>query len=658
MGGRSIPTAGVAIVAMALLPPAAISATAAAPVAAAPTAAEGDGDRDRLAARMDRGCNFAPRPRCGHIRVPLDRHRPASGSIRIAYELFPRRQVNRPLLGTIVAVEGGPGYSSTGSRAYYRDLFGPLLDRRQLLIVDNRGTGKSEAIRCRRLQSYQGDYEQAVGRCGRQLGRRSDLYGTRIAAQDLVAVLDHLGIDEIDLYGDSYGTFFGQTFAVRHPHRLRTLILDAAYFVGGKDPWYTDTNRALRTAFRLACRRSPACADRPGDPMRRIARLARLLRDHPISGRAPNADGVVRRVVVDIDMLIDLVTGAATTPAIYRELDAAARAVLRPHPYARPLLRLARESTYVGGAGPVRWWSEGLYVAVTCNDYPQPYDMRDRPSLRPEQFQRSIRRLQRHRPHVFAPFTVREWVRSPYGYYDDCLRWPAPSRWVHPVPRDADYPDVPTLVLAGDLDSLTSPEGARMTARAFPDATYVEVANMTHVSALVDFDQCASRIVLRFVRTKRAGDTSCARRYHENRLVETFARQATDLGYAGPRRRTARVAAATAADVLARWWSMAGRHGVGLQGGRFFTIGGAFTADRPVARWRLSKVRWVRDVAVSGRMTWNRRTGAVRAHVTVAGPGAVPGRLVLRWDDGRRHPPATVTGRLGGERVDFRFPAP
>jgi hypothetical protein len=182
MRGRPIPMAVVVLVALALLPPPAFAGTG---------AADDGGDRDRLAARMDHGCNFAPRPRCGHIRVPLDRHRPAAGSIRIAYELFPRRQVNRPLLGTIVAVEGGPGYSSTGSRAYYRDLFGPLLDRRQLLIVDNRGTGKSEAIKCRRLQSYQGDYEQAVDRCGRKLGRTSDLYGSRIAARDLVAVLDH-----------------------------------------------------------------------------------------------------------------------------------------------------------------------------------------------------------------------------------------------------------------------------------------------------------------------------------------------------------------------------------------------------------------------------------------------------------------------------------
>lgn len=140
--------------------------------------------------------------------VPLDPKDAHAGKIRLTYEIIPRRDQARPLLGTIVAVEGGPGYSTTGSRSYYRDLFDPLLGRRRLLLVDNRGTGKSGAILCKQLQAYRGDYIKAVGKCGRQLGDASDLYGSAFAADDLAAVLDHLGIEKIDLYGDSHGTFF------------------------------------------------------------------------------------------------------------------------------------------------------------------------------------------------------------------------------------------------------------------------------------------------------------------------------------------------------------------------------------------------------------------------------------------------------------------
>ncbi len=597
--------------------------------------------------------------RCGQVLRRLDpTGNPGSAKIGIAYELYLPTDRSRPSLGTIVATEGGPGYSTTDSRSYYLDLFRPLLDRRQLLLVDNRGTGKSDPIRCPQLQSYQGNRNRAIAACGAHLGAASDLYGSAFAADDLAAVLDKLDIAKVDLYGDSYGTFFSQTFAVRHPSRVRTVILDAAYFVGGTDPWYSDTNRAIRHAFTIACRRSPACAARPGRPMHRLARLVQRLRQHPIAGVAPNADGVPRRTRVTVNTLIDLLTGAATTPTIYRELDAATRAALAPKPYTKPLLRLGREVAYVGGAGPVVSYSEGLYVAVACNDYPQAYDVTAPVRVRFHQFQRSTARLHRHRPGLFGPVRTGEWVSSPYGYFDDCLRWPAPSRWVHPLPAHAVYPDVPTLVLDGDLDSLTSPEGARATANAFPDATFVETANTTHVSALVDFDGCASVLVRRFVRHRGAGDTSCAARYHENRLVGRFVRRAAGTGWHGPRERTARVAAATAADVLARWWSMYGTRGVGLQGGRFSVHGGWFGAADPVVRWHLHRVRWVTDVAVSGTMTWHRQSGVVLSRLTVAGSGTAPAHLTLRWNDQARRARAIARGTVRGHRISVRFPAP
>ena len=603
-------------------------------------------------------CADVPGARCGSIGVALDPSDPSLGDTEIGFEMHPRRDRSRPLAGTILAVEGGPGYSTTASRDYYLDLFEPLLDRHRLLLVDLRGTGRSDPILCQPLQSYRGNYVKAVGDCGRQLGAASDVYGSAFAAHDIVAVLDHLGIDRVDLYGDSYGTFLAQTFAVRHPDRLRSLILDSAYYVGGTDPFYVDTNRALRDAFRHACSRSPSCARLGGDPMRRIGRLAARLRRSPIAGRAPDADGSFRRVEVDVGGLIDLVTAAASSPPIYRELDAAARAALRRTPYTLPLLRLARETFYSGGAGPVRAYSEGLYVAVACNDYPQPYDMTAPIAERRAQYRAALDEIEANAPTEFAPFTVDEWATSPVEYFDSCLRWPRPSRWVHPLPADAEFPDTPTLVLAGDLDSLTSPEGARATADAFPDSTYVEVANMTHVTATIDFDRCSSRIVRRFVRTRDAGDASCAAGYNEIRLVPRFARRSTSLDWGGIRRRTARVATATAGDVIARWISMYGSRGVGLAGGTFTTTGGAFTARRPVVRWRLRDVRWVDDVAVSGTMRWQRATGAVEAGLRVRGPGAARGRLSVRWNDWEPTAIAVARGTLAREHVRFSFAAP
>lgn len=606
----------------------------------------------RISSGQMKDCRRVPDAKCGSTTVLVDPTDSLLGTMKIGYELHPRRDRSKPSLGTIVAVEGGPGYATTASRDYYLDLFEPMLNRRRLLLVDNRGTGRSGAILCQPLQSYEGDYVKAVGKCGGQLAEASDVHGSAFAADDLAAVLDDLEIDQIDLYGDSYGTFFSQSFAVRHPERVRSLVLDGAYFVAGTDPFYIDTNRSMRDAFRYTCERSPSCAGRPKTTNDLIGRLTQKLRKKPITGRAPNADGEVSEVTVDVGGLIYLTTAAATSPTLYRELDAAMRAALRAKPYNLPLLRLARETYYVGGAGPVRLYSEGLYVAVACNDYPLPFDRTSPVGERPAQYKVERDQLRDDAPYSFAPFTIHEWVTAPVEYFDICLNWPVPSTHVPAVPQGATFPNTPTLVINGDLDSLTSPEGGRDTAEVFPNSTYVEVANTTHVTALGDFNRCASRIVRRFMRTLTAGDTSCASEYNELRLVERFDRSTRDLDWGTLKLRTARVAAATVADVIARWLSMGGFTGVGLQGGTFETRGGRHVT------WDLDDVRWVGDVRVSGTISWDRTTGAIQASVSVRGKGAEPGNLALSWNDWDRNAQATAGGTLGGTPVGFTFPAP
>lgn len=596
-------------------------------------------------------CTRKPLAKCGYITVMLDRRDPSVGTIDIFFELYPRSDASEPSDGTIVAVEGGPGYSTTASRWSYLTLFAPLHPTHDLLLMDLRGTGKSGAIDCKALQSYEGNYDKEVGRCGRQLGDAADLYGSHNASDDMADLLDALGIAKVDLYGDSYGTFYSQTFAVRHPDRVRTVVLDSAYSVQWPDPWYSDTNPAMVNAFRFACMRWPTCSAR-GDTMNRILDLLTAVRKTPISGDAPDGGGVIRHVTIDPGTVGQLMADAATNPTIYRELDAAIRAALGGSRYTLPLLRLLAENTIYGDAGPVRQFSEGLYVAVSCNDYPQAYDMTKPPSVRARQYANAIAALKRHEPVVFWPFTVDEWVNYPEHYWDSCLRWPVPSRVDPPVPPDAAYPKVPVLVLSGDLDSLTSPEGALATAARFPDSTFVSVANSTHVTALGDFDRCASRIVLRFVTTKSAGDTSCAAQYGPNRLADRFVEHAGDLGISKGRRRAAVTAADTVADVIARWWAMSGTEDVGLRGGTFTSTGYGHV------RFGLTNVKWVDDVTVSGTIDWDRRTGAISASVTVDGSGAAQGTLTMSWSDWAQLPYASVSGVLDGHAVSYSFLAP
>ena len=93
-----------------------------------------------------RPCKDLPGAWCGRLRVPFDRADPRAGTIPIGFEWYPA--ASGRAAGTVVAMEGGPGYPSTGSRDYYLELFAPLLRSRNLLLVDNRGTGTSALVNC------------------------------------------------------------------------------------------------------------------------------------------------------------------------------------------------------------------------------------------------------------------------------------------------------------------------------------------------------------------------------------------------------------------------------------------------------------------------------------------------------------------------------
>ena len=170
------------------------------------------GRRPRGRARTT-AASAAGRSEC---RCCAERQTEAGRSLRVHFRVYPRTQRERPALEPVVAAEGGPGYPTIDSAESYLFMLGPLRRRHDLIVMDNRGTGRSGAINCPRLQAGKGTYSREVGRCARRLGRAANAYGTGAAADDLAAVLDKLGVPVVSIYGDSYGTYFAQAFAVRH----------------------------------------------------------------------------------------------------------------------------------------------------------------------------------------------------------------------------------------------------------------------------------------------------------------------------------------------------------------------------------------------------------------------------------------------------------
>jgi pimeloyl-ACP methyl ester carboxylesterase len=604
-------------------------------------------------------CHVVADAWCGHIRRDWEPDNPAAGTVRVGFAFAPARDQGKPVLGTFVPHEGGPGYSTTGTGASYAQMYGPLLDRRNLLLVDQRGTGMSTALRCPDLQNLKIAYPVAAGRCGRSLGARSDDYTSARSADDLAAVIERLGLGPVDLYGDSYGTFFAQVFAGRHGDLLRSIVLDSAYPTYGETAWYPTQGAAMRRSFARVCHRSPECRGHGLGWAAAMRRVLRAVRQHPWRGISHDGDGKRVHVTIRPATLVTTAFNATYGPYAYREMTAALRAAL--HGDRVPLLRLVAEAEGGGtNAGPIRAYSEGLDAAVSCHDYPQLFDMTAKPAVRRRQYAHALARRTARSPHTYGPFTVREYARSDWQELDWCTRWPqaAADNPAHPPrPLGGHYPDVRTLVLSGELDSITTPAEGAMVARQFPDAQQIRIANSFHVTAVGDTDDCAVRILRRFVRTPSVRpEHGCAAKVPPIRTVGSYPRTLSGVPAGSGRgsllaRRAAPAAAATVADLLDRWWNNYSGHSVGLRGGTW-----RYTGDRTTV-FHLRGVRLTDDLAVSGTARWRRYANTLRVDLTVAGHGRT-GHLRGTWATRRLGARATLHGTFGGHPVRVTFRAP
>jgi pimeloyl-ACP methyl ester carboxylesterase len=576
-------------------------------------------------------CDDPPGTRCGSIDVPLDRRNPGGEQIPIFFAVIPHRDPG-PAKGTILASEGGPGVSSTGAAEGYAFLFEPLLDQRDVLLIDLRGTGRSAAIDCPDLQHGVGDWDAAKRACAQQLGASASLFGSADRAEDIEDVRAALGIPKLDYYGLSGGGLQVQAYAARHGDRLRTAVLDAPYRTGIDDTFQTPVAAALVRSAELTCERSPSCHAADRHPRATLSRLLERVRARPVAGNG----GVVDEARV-VDLLADTSAGYLNAS----EISAAARAL--EHGDRAPLLRLAAESQPPAFAdqGDPRFYADGDYLATFCTDGVFAWAKSAPEAGRRAQYDAASARLRRA---AVAPFSPAAWLGSHVSPAEDCLLWPEPSPAPPALPAGAKLQNVPAMTLTGDLDVSVPSEMARAAAAGFPHGQLVSVAGVGHVTA---FDsECARGLIVRFIETAAPVDARCATRVNPSYGVGRFTRRARPEP-----RAVARAAWSAAYDAIQHSFRMDGDTGAGLRGGSF-TVANQW----PVIDLEYDGARFARNVAVSGNAHVDFDSGEVDARLIVDGPGGQDGTLRVT---GRLFPhtaPLTARGRLGGRPVSVLVP--
>ncbi len=432
--------------------------------------------RSRAAERLT-PCVLAGVPRearCLDVDVPLDWDAPGGKTIRVRAAVLPA-EGSRPLGDPLFVFAGGPGQAAGQIAELTLGVFGSLTARRDVVFVDQRGTGHSHSLDCpdagQRVPITQ-HYDVDAGR-QRLVACREDLvtrgedlrqYATWIAVKDVDRVREELGYEQLNAWGASYGTRAALEYARQFPSRVRSLVLDGVAPAAVVLPvaMAQDTDAVL-DAWLATCRADPACARAPLDEA-----LGQLL--HPDAGvTAATHDaffGQPATVALGPQQLLGLLRGPLYVPTL---------AAVWPHALRQAAGGDVAALVGLEAALSGMSLSQGMHFSVLCAE--------DVPRLSPELRADALR------------------TRAGAAFVDEydlaCRDWPT-----RPVPPEFFAPPTfagPTLLLSGGFDPATPPRHAQALAQQLPNATHVVANNLAHG---VSGKGCGPQLVQRFVKER------------------------------------------------------------------------------------------------------------------------------------------------------------
>ncbi len=446
---------------------------------------------------------------CGNLVVPEDRANPTGPTIKVAVAVF-KSQSASPLPDPIVYLEGGPGGSPLRAylkSGYFEIFFQPFLQDRDLIMVDQRGTGYSQpALDCPEVYQTQiGLFDQdlspadaeaqsdvALTACRERLagqGINLSAYNSAENAADLADLRHLLGYDQWNLYGISYGTRLALTIMRDHPEGLRSVVIDSVYPPQSSLVTEAPANveRSLNLMFDT-CAAETACneafpnlrqvffdtvAALNANPAS-VTLTVPALKDVPNSGKAVPA-------LLDGDTFISLVFQSMYATSIIPSLPQLIYEV-KNGDYSS-FVQL--ENQFMQSWGDI---SQGMYNSVECNE-----------EVSFSTVQEMQAALDAY-PELGAAFGTAD------GQFKVCQIWDAgtaPAVENQPVTSD-----IPTLVIAGKFDPVTPPAWAQAAAQGLSKSFYVEVPNAGHGSSLTE--ACPRSVVTAFIgNPNQAPDTTC-----------------------------------------------------------------------------------------------------------------------------------------------------
>ena len=374
----------------------------------------------------------------------------------------------------LVFLAGGGVVPATSYAPYFSRAFPDLRLRRDILLIDQRGSGASNALECELPMDPanaefrdEARFLEAVRRCRKELERKADLryYTTPVAMDDLDEVRGWLGYPRLNLLGVSYGTKAAMVYLRQHPERVRSMVLHGV--VPLDVPMWLEFPRSYQQALDevfAACTRQRGCHDAFPNIAQEFSVLLKRLAEKAVKVKVSKPEtGQEVEVPIDAEILSGFVGSVLFSAARIHDLP-----LLIHLAHAGDYQPLARRLAARGESGIAK----GVYLSIVCNDEIPQFDAAAVPAATAGTFMGAFR-LGRE---VLA---CGEWVR---GWLPEGYRAPVRS-------------NVPALVLTGALDHVTPPRYGEGVARSLANARHLVLPGRGHN----DTDPCVAEIEQAFV---------------------------------------------------------------------------------------------------------------------------------------------------------------
>jgi len=420
---------------------------------------------------------------CGNLRVFEDRQSRTGRQISLKIVVLPA--VGPGDSDPLFFLAGGPGQGAAQLAPQLRQVFRPIQKRRDIVLVDQRGTGKSHPLECKSNEdSLRGlmESEQAVAarlhRCLDGYDANVRLYTTPIAMDDLDQVRDWLGYDRVNLYGGSYGTRAALVYLRQHGDRVRSMILDGVAPTDMRLPLFVarDAEHSLdswlaRCDFDARCHKAfPNLRDRVRVLLQRLeVSPVRLTMVHPRTG-------VREETQVDARVVASLLFGALYSPVTASLLPALIDRAEHNDFEALLALGMTDDSDNL---------SVGMQLSVLCSE--------DAPLVTQADLARETS------GNLFGGRLFADQVTA-------CEFWPRgaiDASYYQPVSSD-----VPALVLSGEFDPITPPVWGQEVASQLRNARHFTASASGHG---VIGTPCGVRLIQEFLDRGKADaiDATC-----------------------------------------------------------------------------------------------------------------------------------------------------